>query len=256
MKEINMRNEQSNGFDLPDIIGFNQIIELDPNNAEAYKKRGSAYKEAHDLDVASNDAAADRWLKDDYYVRAIADYTEAIRLNPNDSEAYVLRGLLYEIPAVYDRAIADYAIADYTEAIRVGPNNVEAYKRRGIVYHFFKYDDAHAIADFSEAIRLDPNDAWTYTARASAYRDKRDYDQAIADYSEAIRLDPNYAYAFSDLGVTYYWKEDYDRAIADCNEAIRLNPGDFFAERILEAIQNGDNKQCVDTPYDGDFISL
>jgi hypothetical protein len=24
MKEINMRNEQSNDFDLPDIIGFNQ----------------------------------------------------------------------------------------------------------------------------------------------------------------------------------------------------------------------------------------
>ena len=61
--------------------------------------------------------------------KAMADFNEAIRLNPNDAEAYYIRGVAYE-----DKGELDKAIADYTEGIRIDPKNAMAYKIRGDAY--------------------------------------------------------------------------------------------------------------------------
>jgi tetratricopeptide (TPR) repeat protein len=60
------------------------------------------------------------------------DFTEAIRLNPKDAVTYNRRGIAYYMKGDYDRAIADF-----TEALRIDTNfeaakeNLEAAKRRG-----------------------------------------------------------------------------------------------------------------------------
>ena len=81
------------------------------------------------------------------------------------------------------------AIADYTEAIRLDPKNAKAYSTLGDV-HSVRGDHDKAIADYSQAIRLDPENSETYTKRGGAYLMKDDCDKAIADYTDAIRLDP------------------------------------------------------------------
>jgi tetratricopeptide (TPR) repeat protein len=50
----------------------------------------------------------------------------------------------------------DKAIGDYSEAIRLDPNYANAYCGRGIAYYEVENYDK-AISDYSEAIRLDPN---------------------------------------------------------------------------------------------------
>ena len=55
---------------------------------------------------------------------AIAAYTEAIRTNPDDAEAYFQRGDAYGMQGDYDKAIADF-----TEVIRLDPNYPEADSR-------------------------------------------------------------------------------------------------------------------------------
>jgi len=87
----------------------------------------------------------------------------------------------------------DKRIVDYTEAIRLDPENAEAYINRGWAY-FWEEDYDKAIADYTEAIRLEPTDAWKYNNRGDAYYEKEDYDKATVDYTEAIRLDPKNAY--------------------------------------------------------------
>ena len=62
------------------------------------------------------------------YDKAIADYDEAIRLNPNDASAYYERG-----QAWHSKDDLDKAIADYDEAIRLDPRHARAYTIRGIV---------------------------------------------------------------------------------------------------------------------------
>ena len=65
----------------------------------------------------------------------------------------------------------DRAIADYTEAIRLDPKNANAYSNRGYAYSD-KGDTDRAIADFTEAIRLDPKFAIAYNNRGLAYGEK------------------------------------------------------------------------------------
>lgn len=72
--------------------------------------------------------------------KAIADYTEAIRLNPEFADACFNRGNAY-----YGKGQYDDAIADYTEAIRLNPKFAEAYYNRGNAY------EAKAEADFTKA---------------------------------------------------------------------------------------------------------
>ena len=42
------------------------------------------------------------------YDRAIQDFTEVIRLNPNDAAVYYLRGIAYMLKSEYDRARSDF----------------------------------------------------------------------------------------------------------------------------------------------------
>ena len=113
----------------------------------------------------------------------------------------------------------DRAIADFNEAIRLDPKSSLAFRNRGDTYTNIGAHD-RAIADYNEAIRLDPNDALALSARGVAYANKGDYDRAIADFNRAIQLDPKSAHAFRNRGVVYATKGDNDRAIADFNQAI------------------------------------
>ncbi|MGD0026121.1 MAG: tetratricopeptide repeat-containing serine protease family protein [Xanthobacteraceae bacterium] len=132
--------------------------------------------------------------------------------------AFNNRGSAYGRKGDYDRAIADC-----TEAIRLDPKYAHAYNNRGFAYHA-KGDNDRAIADYNEAIRLDPKYALPYNNRGFAYLAKGDHDRAIADYNEAIRLDPKDAHAYNNRGLAYDGKGDHDRAIGDYTEAIRLDP--------------------------------
>ena len=60
-------------------------IELNPDNAEAYKHRALAYQSKGDYNRNKDD-----------YDHAIADFTKAIDLNPDDTNAYCGRGHAYQ----------------------------------------------------------------------------------------------------------------------------------------------------------------
>jgi tetratricopeptide (TPR) repeat protein len=169
------------------------------------------------------------------YDRAIADYTEAIRLNPDYATAYNNRGNVYH----NNKKDYDRAIADYTEALRIDPKYVIAYNNRGRAY-YNKKDYDRAIEDYNEAVRFDPDNAAAksslvaaYHSRGDAYRNKKDYDRAIADYTEAVRFNPDKAAAYTIRGDAYRNNNDYDRAIADYTRAIELDPNYFYAKSGL-----------------------
>src|SRR5678815_3632993 len=83
---------------------WDEIILRQPTNSVAYYNRGVALQ------------TKERWEK------AIADYTEAIKLKRDYAEAYFARGVAFDETGDPERAIADY-----TEAINIRPNYAEAY---------------------------------------------------------------------------------------------------------------------------------
>src|SRR5271165_3600070 len=130
--------------------------------------------------------------------QAIDYITGQIRANPGDWARYVWRANVW-----LKRKEFDAAIADYNEAIRLNPGSAGvAHQGRGRAWRE-KKDYDKAIADYNEAIRLDPGYAHAYNGRGKTWSAKKDYDKAIADYNEAIRLYPGYVRAYCNRGVAF-----------------------------------------------------
>jgi len=178
------------------------------------------------------------------YDRAIIDYCEAIRLDPNNAAPYYNRGNAYR-----EKGDNDRAIADYSEAIRLDPNDAASYCSRGIAY-YNKDDNDRAIADCSEAIRLDSKYAFAYAWRGEAYRMKGQYDNAIRDLTQATLLDPKYAFAYACRGETYRMKSLYSEwgssgqifsnraeAIWNFEKALALDPNLDWVKKELKEIR-------------------
>lgn len=230
---------------------FGEAIELNPDNAEAWRGRGTAlndlkqYEQAvkyHDKAVELN-PNYDRvynnrgWnyccLKQ--YERAIPDLDKAIELNPNNAKAYNNRGIAYmDGLKQYERAVQDF-----TKAIELNPKYYYAYNNRGISYRYLK-EYNKAVDNFSKAIELNPNYAKAYNNRSWAYLGLKQYKRAIQDADKAIELNPNYDTPYNNRGWAFYCLKKYPQALKDFDKALELNPNYTRAknnrERCLKAM--------------------
>lgn len=125
------------------------------------------------------------------------------------------------------------AIADYDEAIRLDPKNARAVANRGTA-HSEKGDAEAAIADFDAAIKRDPRFAAAYFNRANAFAAKGDADRAIADYTTALKHDRRNVNAYIARGALYLAGGTAAKARADMALAARLERKNAYAVLWLD----------------------
>jgi tetratricopeptide (TPR) repeat protein len=171
----------------------------------AYVNRGAAYQKQGRLD------------------RAIADYEEAIALDPSSERAYISLGTAYELLGQLDRAMAAV-----DKAIALNPSSYEAYRNRGILFEKMMQLES-AIDDFTRAIFLKPSFYEAYTNRGVIYAKIGQYDKAIADYGKAIAINSNNFSAYSNRGISFTLIGQNDRALEDFDRAIELGQDDALA---------------------------
>ncbi|KAF3887995.1 MULTISPECIES: serine protease [Nostocales] len=239
---------------------FNKALHLEPDSASIYSKRGLAryylqdfkgaiedyttaigfapesayiyYKKLGDVRTAQKDFAA-----------AGENYTEAIRLQPNYTPAYVGRGIVRARVGNQQGMLEDF-----NQALSQQPDNAWLYSYRGDA-RFIVKDFQGGMEDYQKAIAMFPQLGYLYyTLRGNARQEQKDYKGAIADYNEALRLKPNFALAYNNRGLARVaWDEkdaissvpsglyinpkepvetnkDYERAINDFTEAIHHKP--------------------------------
>ncbi len=156
---------------------------------------------------------------------AFDDYNQALSLNPNLANVWYHRGLIYMRSQDYGKARSDFR-----EAIRCFPDFEDAYLEAGYASYDLKDHDG-ALSGFEVAIHLNPKDARAYVARGAIYEVRKNYSRAVSDFTEAIRLSPHNADYLVYRSVAYDDESRWAEEIADLTEALRLNPGSEGALR-------------------------
>lgn len=151
---------------------------------------------------------------------ALAEFSEAIRLDPTNPEAQYNKGLF-----LLYLGKTDEALTFFDKAILLDPRFAEAYNNKGFIYGRIKGLPEEAMANLDKAISLDPYLPEPYANRGIVYSQfLQEYDRAIADLSRAIELNPAYSDAYFNRGIIFLdVKHQLALGIADFSRAIELH---------------------------------
>lgn len=125
------------------------------------------------------------------------------------------RGTAYAGKREYDRAIQDY-----DQAIRLDPNFAPAFDARcfaRVLVNRFQ----EAVTDCNESLRLRPSDGDSLGNRGFAYLKLKKLDLALADYDTALQVNPEDAFALYGRGMAKSLAGDKAGANADIAAAKR-----------------------------------
>jgi tetratricopeptide (TPR) repeat protein len=142
--------------------------------------------------------------------KAFADFSEALRLNPNFAAAFDNRAELYRWKGDYERGIADY-----NSAIRLDPANPAFWNGRCWMRATMKRDLPEALTDCDEALKRLPNSANALDSRALTYLQAGRLDEALADYNAALAQQPNKPHSLYGRGLVKLKKGDNAGGEAD-----------------------------------------
>ncbi len=97
---------------------------------------------------------------------------------------YIHRGMAYFSESRYD-----LAMSDFSEALKLNPENDKAFYYRGVMYSITQNYPA-ALEDLNRCINLNPSWAVPLLSRAQVYFHLGDNPKALADCEDALSLEP------------------------------------------------------------------
>lgn len=160
----------------------------------------------------------------------VADETAALAIKP-DPEALIARALAHE-----GLGQKDEALADYSDAIKLDDKSAQAYFDRGVLYiDQGKADEAKA--DLDKAIELNPKAAPPYRHRATLELSAGDVDAAIADLGESLKRSPNVADHMLRSELYHTKKLNDSAALSEASAAYALEPGNLGIRQIKGALE-------------------
>lgn len=147
------------------IDAASRLLASDPENVEAYFRRGVAYAQDGNMEAS------------------LEDFNKVIELSPDDPSAYFNR-------AIIQQSLGNYApaVGDLTKVIELAPNNPGAYYLRGQIY-VSQQNLEGARDDFSRVIQLAPTSRpEVYLYRGYVNNLLGDGQQAAADYLQWMTI--------------------------------------------------------------------
>lgn len=218
-------------------------IKLDPQNILAYWILGEIFdkqpllsdqsaaktKMAHDLANKAVDQNPKRGLN--YYIRgrisyeygnkANGDFTKAIELDPNLTNAYFGRGVSYSARKHYYEALADF-----NKVIEKSPKSITAHKERGTVYYHIG-EIAKSTADLRRAVEFDPANQ-DLKAMLKKYSEPADSAELIARFmylssvlDESVALENQQAAKYDQITKTQTDKTVICQSMTEMNAALQ-----------------------------------
>jgi tetratricopeptide (TPR) repeat protein len=161
---------------------------------------------------------------------------EAIRLQPDSPEIYIIQGNLLQ-----GRDKQAQAETAFRQAIRLRPNYAEAHNNLGNVQRKLG-KLAEAESSYREAMRLLPGNLTAITNLGAVLGDQGRVDEAEACHRESVRLRPDYAEGHHHLGLILNRRGRLADAAACFQEAVRLKPNYQEAHFCLGNVRSAQSR--------------
>jgi tetratricopeptide (TPR) repeat protein len=223
------------------LADFGKALTLAPEWPLPAANRGMAHLEAGRFDRAVTDfTEAIRRVE-----RLMLPDPAAWRGGPDVSLAafFALRAEAHEA-----QGAVDSALADYSRAVDLDPEDPRVHLSRGR-FHLRTGDLDEAIDDFSEAVRLRPDLPLGYFDRARARASGGDLDAALEDLDETVRWAPDDPGPHSFRSQILVSLGRLDDALRDLNRIVELapeNPMGYYQRAALWAARGDHARRFAD----------
>lgn len=233
------------------LADFNAAIEIDPEFARAYYRRGILYKKMELLEKAKEDFKKAFELSTQYDDAMIQLGFIKIQLGEKDAMKY------------FNKAIKTYPSAEnYYWRIKARQNILNRkdtltklstgkfVKDDCDENKIFNEDQArNDIKDLNKAIALTPDDTLLYEMRAERFKYLKKYKNAIKDYNFLIKNFPEKHLNYTMRAYCFEHIEKYQDALNDCEKSVELNNGyadiTIFKTRSLANYKLGNFKKAL-----------
>jgi TolB-like protein/Tfp pilus assembly protein PilF len=157
---------------------------------------------------------------------AIAEFSEAIRQDPNYALAFASRSRAFSYVAAgpTTRETFDKAHADAERAIALAPDLGEGHLALAVAYELGSRDFAKANDEFERALSLASGNVPTLWRYAHFAVRMGQTERAISAARRAVALDPLQPIGREFLAGTLYYAREYSEAAAAWKEALALRP--------------------------------
>lgn len=159
-------------------------------------------------------------------VGALADYSAALALNPDNSYALYNRGLVYQRTGDPWSAIKDFSVS-----LELRPDNDEAYLNRGIAYLDIA-DFPNAIEDFSTLESRVPDHPYALANRGIAHAWQNNRELAERDFRRMSGSDPGWEVVLRGRAILAMHERDYDGVVNYLSQSLVIDPDNAFALRM------------------------
>jgi len=219
---------------------FDEAVTADDNNAMAYLERGmQALYYDKDYEQALSDFNATITITDTIYLafvergliwhikdslhRSLADYEQALALNPYKGIVY-----LHKARAYMDLEQMTAAYKTLETGRLVAPTNIYILVDLGRMYSAMD-KQMQAFYLFDRVIKLQANPSPEhYVQRGNALYRMNQNDKAIADYERALKVNPNHLMAHYMIGDVYFWDRNYKKAVQYFERCMEIDNTNFI----------------------------
>jgi tetratricopeptide (TPR) repeat protein len=143
-----------------------------------------------------------------------------------------------EPDTVIQKARLGSAVSCFQQAIRLAPNNPQAYNEMGRCY-FLLGEHARAERVYEKSLQMYPKYAQTYMYMGELYYRQKKLDRALQNYSEAARLDRNNLEADKNVALLLTFLERQDEAIRIYLKVLQKAPEDTLLLSRLSSLYFG-----------------
>ncbi len=236
---------------------YQQLLEIQPLNAEAMHGLGMLAAIHHQWDEATN------WLKKALTIKpnsphfhhhlanvlkkngqlesALSHYKTALYWEPHYAEAHNNCGTLFFKQKKYAEAQQHYA-----QAIHLKPDYLEAHFNLGLLF-LAQTEKEAAILQFNQVLMLDPHSIQAHWHLATIYWQQNNLEKVATHYQTLFELIPHSAELLNNLGALALKQNQLETAIDYFKQALVIEPKHKACRNNLAAslLQKNEFKESI-----------